>query len=72
MTNDTPKTAREVMEEAARELETEALTRRFSAGNDPLTPVADGDDEGKVYEIPPEHQVPPEQVIEEEKLGVKK
>lgn len=72
MANDTPKTPREAMEQAARELEAEALTRRFSAGNDPQTPLADVDDEGKVYEIPPEHQIPPQQVIEEENLGVKK
>ncbi|HXK36457.1 MAG TPA: hypothetical protein VJ553_02655 [Candidatus Paceibacterota bacterium] len=66
-----PKTARDVMEEAKRELEEQAKVARQNAGQNPMVPDTDLDED----DIVPMHEIPlpqptPQQVIEEEHLGV--
>ncbi|HTP57093.1 MAG TPA: hypothetical protein VMJ72_02355 [Candidatus Paceibacterota bacterium] len=66
------KSPREVMEEAAQELETQAELDRIQAETNPLvpapTPLPD-EEHVPTHEIPPEHRVPPQRVIDEENLG---
>ncbi len=68
------KSPRERMQEAAQELETQAELDRIQHDMNPMvpTPTLEPDEERiPTHEIPQEHRVPPQQVIEEEKLGVK-
>jgi hypothetical protein len=68
------KSPREVMQEAAQELDTQAELDRIQQEMNPMmpspTPLPD-EERIPTHEIPPEHRVPPQQVVKEEDLGVK-